>query len=51
MVATEVRSDLVNHSYFLTIDIWELYLQIRAKIRRTRFINSYDNRIGPGTVY
>jgi hypothetical protein len=50
-VATEVRSNLVNHPYFLTIDIWELHLQIRAKMRRTRLINSYDNRIGLGTVY
>jgi hypothetical protein len=50
-VATEVRSDLVNHPYFLIINIWELYLQIKAKIRRTRLINSYDNRIGPGIVY
>jgi hypothetical protein len=47
----EVRSDLVNHSYFLIINIWELYLQIRAKIRRTRLINSYNNRIGLETVY
>ena len=50
-MATEVRSDLVNHPYFLAIDIWELYPQIRAKMRRTRLINSYNNRIGPGTVY
>jgi len=49
--ATEVRSDLVNHPYFLAIDIWELHPQTRAKIRRTRLINSYDNKIGPGTVY
>jgi hypothetical protein len=25
-VVTEVRSDLVNHPYFLIIDIWELHL-------------------------
>jgi hypothetical protein len=25
-VTTEVRSDLVNHPYFVTINIWELHL-------------------------
>ena len=45
------RSDLVNHPYFLALDVWELHPQSRQKRRKTRLINYYDNRIGPNTTY
>jgi glutamine synthetase type III len=50
-VVIEVRFDLVNHPYFLIINIWELYLQTKAKIGRIRLIISYNNKIGLETVY
>jgi Endonuclease-reverse transcriptase len=50
-VITEARSDLVNHSYVIALDIWDLQLDTQKKARRTRLINCYDNRIGPNTTY
>jgi hypothetical protein len=31
--------------------VWELYLQSKKKMRKTRLINCYDARIGPNTIY
>lgn len=50
-IITESRSDLINHPYFLAIDVWELHPQSQRKLRKTRLINCYDNRIGPNTTY
>jgi hypothetical protein len=50
-VITETRSDLVNHPYVLTLDIWDLQPNTQKKTRRTRLINYYDNRIGLNTTY
>jgi hypothetical protein len=50
-VITEVRLDLVNHSYVLALDIWDLHPYSQKKARRTRLINCYDNRIGLNTIY
>lgn len=50
-IITESRSDLVNHPYLLAIDVWELHPQSKRKMRKTRLINCYDNRIGPNTTY
>jgi hypothetical protein len=50
-IITESRSDLVNHPYFLAIDIWELHSQSKKKMRKTRLINCYDARIGLNTTY
>src|SRR5271156_5828740 len=47
----EARTDLIDHPYALAIDIWDLQQNTRAKKRRTRLINIYDNRIGLGTCY
>ena len=50
-IITESRSNLVNHPYFLVIDVWELHPQSKHKMRKTRLINCYDNRIGLNTTY
>jgi hypothetical protein len=50
-VITEVRLDLVNHSYILALDIWDLQPNTQKKARRTRLINCYNNRIGLNTIY
>ena len=47
----EARTDLINHPYAQALDIWDLHRKTRAKKRRTRLINVYDNRIGLGTCY
>jgi hypothetical protein len=41
----ESKTDLINHPYALTLDIWDIHHIIRKKIRRTRLINVYDNII------
>ena len=43
-VAIEARTDLINHPYFIAVDVVE-------KGRRTRVVNCYDSRIGPGYRY
>jgi len=50
-VIIEARTDLINHPYAIALDIWELHPKTKAKRRRTRLINIYDNRIGRGTCY
>jgi hypothetical protein len=50
-VITESRSDLVNHPYCMALDVWELHPKSKKKMRKTRLINCYDNRIGPNTTY
>jgi hypothetical protein len=47
----EARTDLIDHPYALALDIWDLHRDTRAKKRRTRLINIYDNKIGLGTCY
>jgi hypothetical protein len=44
----ELRTDLINYPYTLTLDIWDIYHIIRKKIRRTRLINVYNNIINIG---
>ena len=50
-IITESRSDLLNHLYFLVIDVWELHPQSKQKWRKTRLINCYDNKIDLNTMY
>ena len=47
----EFKVDLINHPYFLTINIWDIHSKIKAKIRKIRLINTYDVIISPETVY
>jgi hypothetical protein len=44
-IIIEVRTDLINYSYALVLDIWDIQPVIKTKKRRTRLINVYDNRI------
>ena len=50
-IVIEARTDLINHPYIQTLDIWEMYANTKIKRRRTRLINIYDNIIGPGSCY
>ena len=35
----------------MTLDVWKLYLKSKKKMRKTRLINYYDNRIGLNITY
>ena len=35
----------------MTLNVWKLYLKSKKKIRKTRLINYYDNRIDSNTTY
>ena len=43
-VAIKARTDLINHPYFIAVDVVE-------KGRCTRVVNCYDSRIGLGYRY
>ena len=41
-------ADLIDHPYFMLLEIRELDLHSKRPRRKTRVINIYDNRIGRG---
>lgn len=43
--------DLVSYLYYSILDIKELYLMSRKVLRKTRIVNSYDNKVGRGQVW
>lgn len=50
-ITVENRSDLVDHPYFLALDIRDIDRQLNKPTRRTRVINVYDNRVGQGCTW
>jgi hypothetical protein len=50
-IIIEARTNLVNHPYALVLDIWDTHRKSKTKMRRTRLVNTYDNRIGLRTCY
>jgi hypothetical protein len=50
-IIIEAQIDLINHLYVLIFDIWNTHYKSRIKMRRTRLVNTYDNRIGLRTCY
>ena len=47
----ENRTDLVNHPYFILLEIWELDQLSKKPRRKTRALNVYDNRVGQGCTW
>ena len=47
-IVVENRSDLVDHPYFLAMDIRELGRTTKTPGRRTRLVNAYNNIVGRG---
>lgn len=41
-VIVEARTDLLDHPYFMVMDVWELN-RAREKVRRTQTVDRYDN--------
>ena len=41
----EARTDLINHPYILTVDVWDLG-RAQERAQRTRIVNCYDNWVG-----
>lgn len=42
-IVMEYRTDLVNHLYFILVEIWELDQQSKMPGRKTKILNIYDN--------
>lgn len=42
------RTNLVNHLYFMLLEIWELDPRSKRPGRKTRVVNIYDNQVGRG---
>lgn len=49
-IIVENRTDLIDHHYFLGLDIPEIDGQSRSG-RRTRVVNVYDNQVGQGHTW
>ena len=50
-IAVEHRTDLVNHPYFILLEIRDLDQQSKRPGRKTRVLNAYDNRVGQGCTW
>lgn len=50
-IIVENRTDLVDHPYFVALDIRDIDRQSNKPTRRTRVINIYDNRVGQGCTW
>ena len=50
-IVIEKRSDLIDYSYLIVLDIRDLDQKIRIPIRRIRVINIYDQVIDRGYTY
>lgn len=50
-IMVENRTNLVNHLYFLVLDIRDLDGKSYRPTRRARVINIYDNRVGQGCTW
>lgn len=46
----ENRSNLINHSYYIALDIKELHQKTSKVLWKTRVVNIYDNIIGKGHI-
>lgn len=49
-IIVEHRTDLVNHPYFMLLEIRDLDLSKQPR-RKTRVLNAYDNRVGQGCTW
>lgn len=42
-ILVENKTDLVNHPYFLILDIGDINTQLNKPISQTRVVNTYNN--------
>ena len=47
----EHRTDLINHPYFMLLEIRELDPRSKKPGRKTRIVNVYENRVGKGCTW
>lgn len=50
-IVVDNRTDLVDHPYFLALDIRDIDSRTNKPARQTRVVNSYDNRVGQGCTW
>ncbi len=50
-IIVENRTDLISHPYCICLDIKEIHPQTEKRLRKTRVINLYDNKIGRGQLW
>ena len=50
-IVVDHRTDLLNHPYFMLLEIRELDPQSKRPGRKTRVVNVYDNRVGRGCTW
>ncbi len=47
-IVVDKMTDLVDHTYFLALDIRDIDSRKNKRERQTKVVNSYDNRVGQG---
>ena len=47
-IVVDHRTDLIDHPYFMLLEIQELDPRSKRPERKTRVVNVYDNRVGRG---
>ena len=50
-IIVENQTDLISHPYCICLDIKEIDGQTERRLRKTRVINLYDNKIGRGQLW
>ncbi len=50
-IVVDHRTDLINHPYFMLLEIQELDPRSKRLGRKTRVVNAYDNRVGRGCTW
>lgn len=49
-IVVDHRTDLINHPYFILLEIQEIDFQLKKLRKKTCIINAYDNRIKRGYI-
>lgn len=50
-IVVKYMTDLVNHLYFVFLEIWDLNQQTKWPGQKTQVFNVYDNRVGQGCTW
>ena len=50
-IIVENRTDLIDHPYFLALDIRDMDSRLNKPARQTRVVNAYDNQVRQGYTW
>ena len=50
-IIVENRTDLIDHPYFLALNIQDMDSRLNKPATQTRVVNAYDNQVGQGNTW